>query len=332
MLRRIIRIVIVIFSILFLLNLLKTDHYIASSELNVRSGAGMGYSVCFTIKAGTEVEVVSKENNWYKIKYMGNMGYVYSKNLSPAKVKPLSVNEIVKSPQFCPVIGSCSALLLLVTGFLIFKKIRDIKLLKTVTETSRGTWSERDLVLKLLKYGIPAQRIFHDLYVKKRKGDFSQIDLLAITDVGIIVFEVKDYKGWIFGKGNDTMWTQVLAYGKEKYRFYNPIIQNNNHIAALKKQLDQYKDIPYYSIVVFYGDCKFKDVSFVPNGTYLVKSRRIKKVMKTILSGNNTVQYYDEKEISQVLKDAVVNGRNKDTQTQHIVNIKDMLGTDRIFE
>jgi hypothetical protein len=316
----------------YLTNLITTDHYITSSELNVRSGAGMGYPVSFTLKAGTSVEVIAKENNWYKIKYDGNTGCAYSKNLTPTKVKPLSVNEILKSPQYYPVIGGFSALLLLIISFLIFKKIRDIKLLKTVTDTTRGTWSERDLVLKLLKYGIPAQRIFHDLYVNKAKGDFSQIDLVAITEVGILVFEVKDYKGWIFGKGNDTKWTQVLAYGKEKYRFYNPITQNNRHITELKKQLDQFKNIPFYSVVVFYGDCTFKGVSFVPNGTYLTKSKKFKAVMRTILTGNTTVLYNNENEIVRVLQNAVVNGGNKDTQTQHVVNIKDMLGSDRIFD
>ena len=60
--------------------------------------------------------------------------------------------------------------------YAIFRKIRDKKLLETVTKSNRGTRTERDLVLKLLKYGIPAQAIFHDLYLKKTNGEFSQID------------------------------------------------------------------------------------------------------------------------------------------------------------
>lgn len=118
--------------------------------------------------------------------------------------------------------------------YVIFRKIRDIRSLKTVTKSKRGTRSERDLVLKLLKYGIPAQTIFHDLYLKRYNGNFSQIDLVVATRVGIIVFEVKDYSGWIFGDGRYTQWTQVLAYGRQKYRLYNPIKQNNKHIADLK--------------------------------------------------------------------------------------------------
>ncbi len=220
----------------------------------------------------------------------------------------------------------------LVVFFFIFRKIRNKKILETVTKSNRGTRSERDLVLKLLKYGIPAQSIFHDLYVKNLKGEFSQIDIVVATKVGIIVFEVKDYSGWIFGNGQYSQWTQILAYGKRKYRFYNPIKQNNKHIVDLRKQLKQFKNIPFYSIVVFYGDSVLKDISFVPNGTFLVKSKRVLEVMNIIMSKNKSAQYTDKFEVVRVLKDAVKNGESMETQTQHIENIKDMLGEHRIFD
>lgn len=105
---------------------------------------------------------------------------------------------------------------------------QEVKLLETVTKSYRGTSSERELVLKLLKNKIPAQTIFHDLYIKKWDNKFSQIDLVVPTKVGILVFEVKDLSGWIFGRGNNKEWTQVLAYGNEKHRHYNPILQNKN--------------------------------------------------------------------------------------------------------
>lgn len=50
-------------------------------------------------------------------------------------------------------------ILLLIVFLLVFIKIRENKLLKTVTNTNRGTKTERKLVLKLLKLGIPAQTI-----------------------------------------------------------------------------------------------------------------------------------------------------------------------------
>jgi len=223
-------------------------------------------------------------------------------------------------------------ILILYGFFVIYSLTQNRKLIETVTKSNRGTDSERDLVLKLLKHDVPAQTIFHDLYVKKYNGDFSQIDLVVATKVGIIVFEVKDYSGWIFGDGRYTQWTKVLAYGKEKYRFYNPIMQNNKHIEDLRKRLKQFENIPFYSIVVFYGNCVLKDINFVPNGTFLVKSGRVLEVMNNIMSNNESAQYTNKIEVVKVLSEAVQNGENKNIQIKHIENIKEMLGKDRIFE
>ncbi len=162
----------------------------------------------------------------------------------------------------------------------LFLLLRDRKLLETVTKSHRGTKTERELVLKLLKAGFPAQTIFHDLYLRNRHGNYAQIDLVLATKVGIIVFEVKKYSGWIFGNGNQTKWTQVLAYGKQKYYFYNPILQNQKHIEDLKTKLTDFQNIPFYSVVVFFGDCEFRDVSFIPKNTYLLKSPRVIQVVK----------------------------------------------------
>lgn len=221
---------------------------------------------------------------------------------------------------------------LLVAFSVIFLKIRDKKLLETVTRLNRGTKTERDLVRKLLRSGVPAQTIFHDLYLKKQNGTYSQIDLVVVTKVGLIVFEVKDYSGWIFGTGYKPQWTHVLAYGKTKYQFYNPIHQNNKHIADLKKQVKQFENIPFYSVVVFYGDCVFKDISFIPKGTFLIKSMRIREVMGKIIKENEPANYTNKEEIVRVLKEAVNNGETKETQIQHIENINDMLGKNRILE
>jgi hypothetical protein len=220
----------------------------------------------------------------------------------------------------------------LIVFILIFREIRGKKLLETVTKRNRGTRTERDLVLKFLKYGIPAQTIFHDLYVKKRNGNFSQIDLVVATKVGIIVLEVKDYSGWIFGAGHNSQWTQVLAYGKRKYRLYNPIMQNSKHISDLKMQLRQFETVPFYSIVVFYGNCVLRDINFIPNGTFLVKSNRVLELIETLMKNNELACYTNKSEIVRILKEAVKNGEDKQTQVQHIKNVQEMLGKYRTFD
>jgi hypothetical protein len=308
-----------------------TDYYRATAILNVRTGEGIEYSVSFTLQKGDEVEILSKNNDWYRITYLGNTGYVHSKYLE--YVRTISDTKANSPKQVVSyfVIGVCICLALFIV-FFFFRKTRDKELLKTVTESDRGIATERDLVLKLLNFGMPAHIIFHDLYLEKQKGDFSQIDLVAVTEVGIIVFEVKDYSGWLFGSGNQSQWTQVLAYGKQKYRFYNPIMQNNKHVTELRKQLMQYGNIPFYSIVVFYGDCVLKDINFVPNGTFLVKSERVLDVVKIIFEENEPVHYTNAAEVFRVLKKAVTNGDTIENQIRHQENIKDMLGKHRIFD
>jgi len=153
--------------------------------------------------------------------------------------------------------------------------------------------------------------------------------LVVATKVGIIVFEVKDYSGWIFGKGNQDQWTKVLAFGRDKYKFYNPIKQNNSHIAHLRKALGE--NVPFYSIIVFAGTCELRDISFVPEGTFIVRPHRVLDLVDSIIEDNPPANYKDKRKVIAVLKQAVENGKCKDIENQHTENIKNMLGHHRIF-
>ena len=227
----------------------------------------------------------------------------------------------------------------IVIGFFIIKNVvkfyarkRDRELISSVTPLNRGTNSEKSLILQLLKKGIPRETIFHDLFIKKNNNEFSQIDLVLATSEGIIVFEVKDYSGWIFGSGNNTNWTKVLAFGKKKYKFYNPIKQNNSHISELKKTLKQFQKVPFYSVIVFFGDCELKEINYVPKGTYLVKAHRIFEVLNLIKNENEPTEYTNKREVVDNLKKLVLLGENVDYQKQHIKNIKNITGEERIFK
>jgi len=205
-----------------------TDYYVVKRDVNVRSGPGTQYLVLFKLSKNDEVEHVLTSGNWHKIRHLGRTGYVNSKYFSFSKTIPINKE---KKPQLTTnyflIIFYLSVALVII--FFLYKKIQPWYLLGRVTEPHRGTRSERDLVVKLLKQGIPSHLIFHDLYLEKYRGHFSQIDLVAITDFGVIVFEVKEYSGWIFGSANQLQWTKVLGYGQYKYRFYNPIKQNRTH-------------------------------------------------------------------------------------------------------
>lgn len=308
-----------------------TDYYIATTVVNVRSGEGREFSISFTLQKGDEVKLLSGNSSWYRVNYLGKIGYASSKYLKYSRTISDPRLDTPKQNVLYLLIAVCVSLALFVL-FILVKKIKENQLLKTVTSTNRGVKSERDLVIRLLKYGIPSHTIFHDLYVETHKDNFSQIDLVAVTEVGVIVFEVKDYSGWIFGSANQYHWTQVLAYGQQKYRFYNPIMQNNRHVAELRKKLLQFGNIPFYSIVVFYGNCEFKKVDSVPDGTFLVKSERVLDVVKLISEHNKPVPYVYDVEVFRVLKQAVMNGGIIENQIRHKENIEGMLGKHRIFD
>lgn len=210
----------------------------------------------------------------------------------------------------------------------ISHQVENHKIIGEVTNTNRGEYSERDLILKLRRNGVESSRLLHDLYIPTKGNNFSQIDLLLLSPVGIVVFEVKDYSGWIFGDARQNQWTQVLNYGKEKHRFYNPIIQNAVHITHLKKYL--MKEAPCFSVIVFSGDCELKSINFVPQNTFVVKPNRVLDVINTIYGNNTKRVIYTEKTL-QILKQAVSYGANPEIRKRHIENIHDMLGKDRIF-
>ena len=50
------------------------------------------------------------------------------------------------------------------------------------------------------------------------------------------------------------------------------------------------------------------------------------------MKNNQLARYTNKSEVVRVLKEAVKNGEDKTNQIQHIKNVRDMLGKDRIFE
>ena len=85
-----------------------------------------------------------------------------------------------------------SICLILGIVYQIYTNIRDRKLIQQVTPITRGERSERRVILSLLKAGINPKAIFHDLYIQKSNGEYTQVDVAVATKAGIIVFEVKD--------------------------------------------------------------------------------------------------------------------------------------------
>jgi len=198
--------------------------------------------------------------------------------------------------------------------FMLWRKKQQDQLLQTTTSKCRGTQSERNLVLQLLKSGTSNDAMFHDLFVQKTDGGYSQIDLVILTNAGIIVIEDKCYSGWIFGNANNDDWTQVLKYGDIKHKFYNPIKQNAWHITHLQRILNE--PVPYYSIIVFSGECTLKDISNIPNKTFVIYPHHLWQLVNDIATGQ-PVNYRNKRNVHDVLKKGVDNGFNPTIKQRH---------------
>lgn len=190
----------------------------------------------------------------------------------------------------------------------------------------RGEPSERDLKQRLInECNIDPRNIYHDLYLKRPDGKYCQIDLVVTLSQGIVIIEVKDYSGWIFGKEINKYWTKVLAYGKEKYRFYNPILQNKSHIKALKSKLKYNPYVPIFSVVVFYGNCVLKSIEYKQTiRTNVIYPTMITDIIKKIKSQPKAM-YGNKREIMSVLTEAVKNGENADIVKKHQEYVKNII-------
>ena len=195
----------------------------------------------------------------------------------------------------------------LVVAYHVYVTREERKLIEQVTPITQGERSERKVILELLKAGINPKAIFHDLYIKKPNGEYTQIDVVVATRAGIVVFEVKDYSGWIFGSEHQKYWTQLLAYGKEKHRFYNPVMQNAGHIQAIRQCLPQNHGIPIYSVIVFFGSSVLKNVTCHAENVFIIYPHSIQRVMSEITALPNAV-FGDKHEIMDVFTEAVRNG------------------------
>lgn len=194
--------------------------------------------------------------------------------------------------------------------------------INSVKYLTKGESSEVDLVYLLTQSGIPASTIFHDLYVKKIGDEYTQIDVVVPTNVGMLVFEVKDYSGWIFGDATKEKWTQVLAYGQEKHQFYNPLKQNEGHINALRGTLEQLQRIPFFSIVVFFGNSKIRSLTNVPYQSYVIYPNEVESLVKRILSSYPPAPYTNKWAVMDMLTAAVQNGEREDIVSLHTNRVK----------
>lgn len=147
------------------------------------------------------------------------------------------MNQLLVANQFLAPVAVLAALLFLACGFIWLFFNHGIDKLKHPEEwKNAGSSGERIFYNTLIqKFNIQKNQILRNVYIPTKNGKTSEIDLLVISKKGIFVFECKNYGGNIYGDANRPKWIQYI--GHKKNYFYNPLLQNKNHMKHLSEFL-----------------------------------------------------------------------------------------------
>jgi hypothetical protein len=176
----------------------------------------------------------------------------------------------------------------------------------SIKATARGAFGEDvvNFVLGRTKEG--KKYVISDL-ILDINGKTTQIDHIVINPRGIFVIETKNYSGRIYGSENQLEWTQVLKYGKEKHKLYNPLKQNATHVAYVKKLVGK---LPVFSLVVF-----------VKNNVVNINAPNVisvSKLNKRLKSGEDVLG----PSLMKSAYETLLNNRSSATTEEHVKNIK----------
>lgn len=129
-------------------------------------------------------------------------------------------------------------------------------------ERGKGYYGEYLVFCDLYRNITGNCKLLMNLNIPSEQQGTTEVDLLMIHETGIYVFEIKHYKGTIYGKDTDKKWTQYFRT-EPNNSFQNPMNQNGYHIRALMKLLPEKF---FYSVVVFTSeDCSLRTYNGNPN-------------------------------------------------------------------
>lgn len=162
-----------------------------------------------------------------------------------------------------------------------------------------------------------------NIYVPAGNGTTTEIDQIMICRKGIIVIESKNYKGWIYGSFTAKYWIQMLPNGRRKpmkRSFYNPIMQNGNHIKHLKELLKE--KIPMFSVIVFSDDSELKKVPINTDNLKIINRNHVDLAVKRIYDTHEDV--LDDEKIKNIFNKLFPYTMVcQETKMEHIQNIRD---------
>ncbi|MBQ2730386.1 MAG: NERD domain-containing protein [Clostridia bacterium] len=140
----------------------------------------------------------------------------------------------------------------------VYKQLTSVDINKQMQiwdERGKGYYGEYLLFCELYKSVPGCAKILMNLNLPVSESSSTEVDLILIHETGLYVFEIKHFKGTIYGKDTDPIWTQYFRTVKNN-TFKNPVLQNSYHIDALKKL---FPEIPIHSCIVFTNsDCDIR--------------------------------------------------------------------------
>ncbi len=204
---------------------------------------------------------------------------------------------------------------------------KDTKIPHGTTYTDKGIFGEYHTYRKLRYLEGPQAKFLFNAYIPKADGGTTEIDVLMISNKGIFVFESKNYSGWIFGNENRKNWYQSLPVGRgrrpKRIRFYNPVMQNRQHLNHLKVFLG--KDVPMWSIIAFSERCTLKEIKMVSEDIKVINRYDLRDTVQEILDkvSEDVLSESDIKEIYEMIYPYTQ--VDEATKEKHIMDIRDSL-------
>jgi len=175
----------------------------------------------------------------------------------------------------------------------------------------KGKMGEISVVNRLKRLPHEDYSVINDLMLKSGNWT-SQIDHVMVSRYGVFVIETKNYQGWITGGENSDSWTQNI-YG-HKYSLYNPVVQNESHVIAIRKALGDYSRIKMIQIVAFSGKATLRVKTHYSTVTYF---RGLNKIIRSykeeVLTSEQVSQIYET-----LLHANVVDKRERRTHNKEV--------------
>lgn len=217
-------------------------------------------------------------------------------------------------------------------------------------------------VVNILKQSFRPGQIFVNVYVNKAQahsnfgsypelglGKFTEVDVIVVSEQGILVIESKGFEGVVSGTVKDKSWFREAHGDKKAFSFANPIKQNEMHIQSLSAGLTNYfnsslgefsKEMPkvnlaegynpFISLIVFNDGIVFKEPLYPPDNCYILSLRRFSDVLRTL---KESPQVFTASQIAEIY-DALCDIQAKVTpelRTAHIKHVEKASGKERVW-